>query len=161
MSEREPRPGYFIDKDGVERPDRRGKPTPPISKYSFFGGQRKGVPFRDGGVRTYVDVYSLPVWAVLSIFLALNLLDAHFTLIYLQRGGAEGNPVAQSLLDMGAGTFITVKNLGIGLGAVLFCMLKNFPNGRRGVILVLFFYQLLFVYHLFLYFNYRGIGIAA
>jgi len=27
--------------------------------------------------------------------------------------------------------------------------------------LVLFFYQLLFVYHLFLYFNYRGIGIAA
>lgn len=161
MSERKPRPGYYIDKDGVEQPDRRGQPTPPISRYSFFGGRRKGQPFAKGGQRTYVDVYSLPIWAVLSVFLALNLLDAHFTLIYLQRGGAEGNPVAQALLDMGAGTFITVKNLGIGLGAVLFCMLKNFPNGRRGVILVLFLYQILFLYHLLLYFNYGGIGISA
>jgi hypothetical protein len=161
MSEQKPRPGHYLDKDGVEHPDRREKPTPAISRYSFVGGKRKGVPFKDGGQRTYVDIYSLPVWAILSAFLALNLLDAHFTLIYLQRGGAEGNPVAQSLLDMGAGTFITVKNLGIGLGAVLFCMLKNFPNGRRGVILVLFLYQILFVYHLLLYFNYGGIGIAA
>jgi hypothetical protein len=158
---RELRTGNFIDSDGVERPDRRLQPTPPLSKFSFFGGRRRGAPYRQGGERTYVDLYSLTVWIVLSIFLSLNLLDAHFTLIYLQRGGSEGNPVAQYLLDAGAGTFITVKNLGIGLGTLLFCMLKNFPNARRGVFLVLLFYQILFFYHLLLYFNYNEIGIEA
>jgi hypothetical protein len=150
---RKPRPGYFIDGEGNERPDRRTRPTPAISRHSFFGGKRRGKPFADGGERTFVDVYGPKVWIALTLFLALNFLDAHFTLIYLQRGGAEGNPVAQLLLDQGIPAFYSFKNLGIGFGAVLFCFMKNFPNVRKGVFIVLSFYQLLFFYHLALYFN--------
>ena len=158
---REPRPGYFIDSEGNERPDRRSQPTPALSKYSFFGGRRRGLPYARGGERTFVDVYGTMVWIALSLFLALNFLDAHFTLIYLQRGGAEGNPVAQLLLNQGIAPFYTWKNLGIGIGAILFCLMKNFPNVRKGVFIVLSFYQLLFFYHLALYFNVGGEFLAA
>lgn len=158
---REARPGYFIDAEGNERPDRRTQPTPALSKYSFFGGRRRGLPYASGGERTFVDVYGTKVWIALSLFLALNFLDAHFTLIYLQRGGAEGNPVAQLLLNQGVAPFYTWKNLGIGVGAMLFCLMKNFPNVRKGVFIVLSFYQLLFFYHLALYFNVGGEFLAA
>lgn len=161
QAERVARPGYFIDAEGNERPDRRQQPTPAISRYSFFGGQRKGRPFGLGGENTFVDVYGERIWMMLTLFLALNFLDAHFTLVYLQRGGAEGNPVAQQLLNQGTPAFYTLKNIGIGLGAVLFCLMKNFKNVRRGIVIVLSFYQLLFVYHLLLYFNYRGIFLEA
>jgi uncharacterized protein DUF5658 len=161
MAQRKAREGYFIDAAGVERPDRRDRPTPPVSRYSFLGGRRKGTAFAEGGARTFVDLYSMKVWFALSFFLMLNLLDAHFTLIYLQRGGAEGNPVAQILLNAGVPIFITAKNLGIGLGVLLFCMLKNFPNSRRGIFLVLTFYSVLTIYHILLYTNAANLFLAA
>ena len=69
--------------------------------------------------------------------------------------------MAQSLLNQGIPAFYTWKNLGIGLGTVLFCLMKNFPNVRKGVFIVLSFYQLLFFYHLALYFNAGGEFLAA
>jgi uncharacterized protein DUF5658 len=161
MEKPEAKDGYFIDAEGVERPDRRAQPTPAVSRYSFWGGQRRGKAYSEGGERTYVDLYSHKVWIALSFFLMLNLLDAHFTLIYLQRGGSEGNPVAQSLLNAGVPFFITAKNLGIGFGVVLFCLLKNFPNARRGIMLVLTFYSVLTVYHILLYTNTANLFLAA
>ncbi|RMH05394.1 MAG: hypothetical protein D6702_00430 [Planctomycetota bacterium] len=141
--------------DGLSRrgPDRRRRPTPILSRYSFYGGRRRGGRRAGETADTFVDLYSFRVWLALSLFLLLNLLDSHFTLIYLQRGGEEGNPVAIALLASGIGTFILVKAVGIGLAAALFCLLKNFKNGRRGVFLALALYQALLLYHLSLYFN--------
>ncbi|HEX9793766.1 MAG TPA: DUF5658 family protein [Planctomycetota bacterium] len=142
--------------DGAARPyrgpDRRQQPTPFLSRYSFFGGRRQSG--RRGGEAdsVFVDIYSFRAWVVLSLFLLLNLLDAHFTLLYLQRGGEEANPVAVMLLEWGPSVFILVKAIGVGVGAVLFCILKNFPNARLGVFLVMVFYQLLLAYHMYLFF---------
>ncbi len=147
-----------FDADGVYRgPDRREKPTPALSRWSFWGGRRQEAGRRDGDdAETYVDVYNAWTWAMLTIFMVLNLLDAHFTLIYLQRGGEEANPVAIGLLNAGIGVFIGVKAAGITVGAAVFCILNHFKNGRIGVAIALFFYQALFVYHLLLYFNVLG-----
>jgi len=90
--------------DGI---DRRQKPTPFISRYSFFGGRRTDNGRRDGeSAPGYVDLYSPRLWALLLFFLALNLLDSHYTMIYLQRGGAEANPVALWLLGLGPWAFL-------------------------------------------------------
>jgi hypothetical protein len=138
-------------------PDRRNRPTPFLSAYSFKGGRRKSGGRRPDEVgETFVDVYPAWVWILLTLFLILNLLDAHFTLIYLQRGGEEGNPVAVQLLAQGMGSFIGVKAAGVSLGAAVFCVLANFRNGRIGVIIALSFYQLLLLYHAALYFNWIG-----
>jgi hypothetical protein len=147
-----------FDESGAYRgPDRRGKPTPVLSRWSFWGGRRSEPGRRDGDeAEFYVDVYNGWTWAMLTIFMVLNLLDAHFTLIYLQRGGEEANPVAIAMLNAGIGVFIGVKAAGITLGAAVFCILNHFKNGRVGVVVALFFYQALFVYHMLLYFNVIG-----
>jgi hypothetical protein len=134
-------------------PDRRQRPTPFLSRYSFLGGQRGG-----GGEagNSYYDRYPLATWVVLTGFLVLNLLDAHFTLVYLQRGGEEANPIAVQLLASGMWSFIGVKSFGVGVGAVIFCLLNDFKNARIGVFAALAFYQLLLLYHLSLYFGWVG-----
>lgn len=138
--------------DPKTMPDRRKRPTPFLSRYSFFGGKRRGKDRSRKDDSTFVDLYSIRVWAALSIFLVLNLLDAHFTLLYLIKGGEEANPIAVMLMDGGIPVFVGVKSLGVGIGAALFCILKNFPNARMGVALALLAYQVLLIYHLFLYF---------
>jgi hypothetical protein len=147
-----------IDADGVYRgPDRRGTPTRLFSKFTFFGGRRRTGGRRPGENReVFVDRYPLWTWIMLTVFVVLNLLDAHFTLIYLQRGGEEANPVAVQLLNAGMGSFIGVKAFGVGLGTLVFCMLNNFRNARIGVVLALTFYQLLLCYHMLLYFGKWG-----
>ena len=134
-------------------PDRRNRPTPVLSRYSFFGG-RRGIGGQSGS--SYYDRYPTCAWVVLTSFLLLNILDAHFTLIYIQRGGEEANPIAAGLLDIGMWSFIGIKAFGVGLGAVIFCILNDFKNARIGVFAALVFYQLLFFYHLSLYLGWVG-----
>ncbi len=141
----------------AQGPDRRKRPTPILSRWSFHGGRRGAGGRRPGeNERAFVDLYPLRDWVILTSFLLLNLLDAHFTLIYLQRGGEEANPVAVGMLNLGMWAFIFLKGLGISAGAVFFCLLRNWRNARFGVLLVLFLYQVLLVYHLFLYTNVIG-----
>ena len=138
-------------------PDRRKRPTPFLSRYSFLGGRRQAGGRRPGeNQEVFVDRYPLWTWVLLTTFLVLNLLDAHFTLIYLQRGGEEANPIAVKLLYAGMGTFIGVKAIGVGLGSLVFCILNNFRNARIGVVLALGFYQALLLYHMSLYFGWVG-----
>jgi len=146
------------NEDGKYRgPDRRKRPTPFLSKHSFVGGKRTMGGRRPGENReVFIDRYPLWTWILLTAFLMLNLLDAHFTLIYLQRGGEEANPVAVRLLYAGMGTFIGVKAVGVGLGAMVFCILNNFRNARIGVVVALSFYQLLLLYHMSLYYGWVG-----
>jgi hypothetical protein len=148
--------GWFEDAEGNRQPDRRGQPTPFLSRYSWFGGKRRGPENGSPRGKSYVDIYSFRGWVLLSSFLFLNLLDGHFTVIYLQRGGVEANPVVSGLLLAGLETFFVVKALVIGFGILLFCVLKNFPNARLGVLVSLFFYQALLLYHLLLYGNLMG-----
>lgn len=144
--------------DGEWRgPDRRQRPTPALSRWSFLGGRRGAGGRRPGeNARAFVDLYPMRDALILVAFLFLNLLDAHFTLVYLQRGGEEANPVAVGLLDLGMGSFIFLKGLGITAGAVFFCLLRNWRNARIGVLLVLGFYQVLLGYHWLLYTNRIG-----
>jgi hypothetical protein len=149
--------GPQVEEGGYRGPDRRRRPTPALSKWSFFGGRRSRPGRRgDESVEAFVDVYPGWSWVMLTVFMVLNLLDAHYTLLYLQRGGQEANPVAVALLDQGMGVFIGVKAAGITLGAAVFCILNHFRNGRVGVVVALSFYQALFIYHLLLYFNVWG-----
>lgn len=160
MSESESQEEVAAEAPGAEPyrgPDRRAQPTPFLSKFSFMGGNRRTGGRRPGENReVFIDSYPLWAWIMLTLFLVLNLLDAHFTLIYLQRGGEEANPVAVRLLDAGMGTFIGVKAVGVGLGAMVFCILNNFRNSRIGIAIALCFYQLLLLYHMSLYYGLVG-----
>jgi hypothetical protein len=131
-------------------PDRRKRPTPILSRFTFHGGQRR-VGRRDGELENiYVDVYSPMLVGLLVVFFALTVIDSVSTLIYLGKGGQELNPIAQWMIDQGAMFFVLTKGILSGL-CLLFVMLhKTFKPARVALSIGFSFYFLLGGYHLVL-----------
>ncbi len=126
--------------------DRRTRPTPMISAYSFLGGRRAS-----GDSDTYTDVYGLRAFALMLALNALNVLDSFFTLVYLQRGGSEGNPIADWLIRQGPTVFVLTKTLVVGVALGVLCLHKNFRRARSAVVVGTVIYVLLTLYHIFLF----------
>lgn len=137
---------YAERRSGV---DRRARPTSMISRYVFGGGRARGR--RRGEDRNiYVDRYHRADVGAASAVLLLNVLDAWLTMVYLGYGGAEANPVARKLLEMGPWWFLGAKCFAVG-GCVLFLVVhKTFSLVKPAVRLLVGFYGLLLVYHLYL-----------
>lgn len=132
-------------------PDRRSRPTPRFSRFSFFGGRRQRAR-RDGeGVDSYVDIYPTGLLVLLAWIAVMNLLDSFFTLVHLQAGGIELNPFAAMLLGTGRVGFVLWKSALIGGAILVLCLHKNFLLARLGLLLAAASYTALVVYHLTLF----------
>lgn len=132
--------------------DRRRRSTPRFSRYTFFGGRRRGprrTEERDG---SFVDVYSHALFAALVWIAFLNVADSFFTLTHLQNGHEEANPIAVELLRTGRGGFVLIKQSVITLALLVLCVHKNFPIARAGIFTAAGAYTLLLCYHLALFF---------
>lgn len=131
-------------------PDRRRRPTPILSRYTFTGGRRVGGR-RDGeSENIYVDVYSPRLVVLLLLFFALTVLDSVSTLVYLGKGGRELNPIAQWMIDTGPLFFVLAKGVLSGL-CLLFVMLhKTFKPARTALGIGFAFYFALGAWHLVL-----------
>lgn len=131
--------------------DRRSAPTPRFSRFSFHGGRRQG-PRRDiEREGSFVDRYSLRLWALLLWVALMNVGDSYFTLVHLQAGGIELNPVAAWLLETGRLGFVLIKSVLIALALCVLCVHKNFFLARVGIWTAAGSYTLLFFYHLSLF----------
>ena len=129
--------------------DRRRRPTPMLSRYSFFG-RRFGCRRTGEAANAYVDRYGNMMLGILVAIFFLCRLDAIFTLLYIQRGGAELNPVMRAAIDAGVIPFFLLK-CGLTLpGIVFLCIHKNFRHVRAILVGVLLVYTALFGYHLYL-----------
>jgi hypothetical protein len=131
-------------------PDRRTRPTPMLSRYTFFGGRRRGGRRGDEGEGMFVDRYSKRLVVLLLIFFTLTVLDSVFTVIYLRKGGEELNPIAQWMLDRGDVPFVLLKG-SLTAVCVLFVMMhKNFRYSRVALAIGFLFYFALAIYHIVL-----------
>ena len=140
----------MTDVEGSERryegPDRRGRPTPMMSRY-LFTGRRRGSR-RNGEGLVYVDRPGGWIALAFAAVVGLSLLDAWFTLDLIKSGGTEANPVMRAALNLGDRPFIVIKTV-ITMSAVAFlCLHKNWPLGRLCLGLALAGYSALTVYHL-------------
>ena len=130
--------------------DRRQQPTPFLSRYSFFGGKRFDYRREDERTCSYVDLYSKRLTIFLLIFFVLTVVDSVSTLIYIDKGGRELNPVAQWMIDQGDTFFILCKGVLTGV-CILFVMIhKNFRYSRLAICIGFSFYFLLTIYHIVL-----------
>lgn len=137
--------------EGASLPDRRREPTPRFSRYTFFGGRRKSVRRNDEREGSFVDRYS-PRLMFLILWIALmNVGDSFFTLIHLQSGAIELNPIALALLTTGRWEFVALKSLLIALALVVLCLHKNFFLARLGLWTAAGTYTVLVAYHLSLF----------
>ncbi len=133
-----------------DRVERRSRPTPRFSRFALWGGQRRGPRRREEVEGTYVDVYGVGWWLLILWIALMNCADTYFTLLHLQAGGAEINPVADELLRTGRVGFVLTKSLLIGVALVVLTVHKNFSLARLGVYAAAGIYTLLVAYHLVL-----------
>lgn len=132
--------------------DRRARPTPMWSRHAIFGGRRRTVRRIGEREGSFVDVHGHRLFLLVSAIVALNLLDAWFTLLFLSYGGRELNPFVQVVLDLGGHPlpFLWFKTFGIGLACTFLALTKNFRPARLGLWFVFVGYSLLLGWHLYL-----------
>jgi len=130
-------------------PDRRKRPTPRFSRYTLFGGRRRSGGRREGeNDGAFVDQYSGRLAVAMLWIAAMNALDSFFTLLHLQSGGIELNPVADAMLATGRIGFVAAKSLLIIVPLVVLTLHKNFPLARAGIWTAAGAYTVLVGYHL-------------
>lgn len=131
--------------------DRRQRPTPRISRYALFGGRRRKVRRTKEVEGSFVDVYSQRLWCMILWVALMNVADSYFTLVHLQSGAIELNPVAQFLLETGRVRFVLYKSSLIALSLLVLCLHKNFILARFGLWAAAGAYTVLVAYHLSLF----------
>jgi len=152
-----PAPGMMDFPDTSHReqrngPDRRRRPTPPISRYWLFG-RRRASRREEESANVYVDRYTATEWVLVLGVLVLSVLDMYFTLVHLDHGGTEANPVmAATLTAGGTGLFKLVKLAAtfIGLGVLLVHI--RFRRVKTLLSFAFLLYAGVFVFHMYLMF---------
>jgi hypothetical protein len=141
---------------GPDRPvyrgaDRRTQPTQRLSRFAFTGGRRQTVRRDEEREGAFVDLYGMRLWCLILWVTVMNLGDSFFTLVHLQAGGIELNPVAKTLLESGRSSFVFTKSFLIGLALCVLVIHKNFFLARIGLWTAAGTYTLLVGYHLLLF----------
>jgi hypothetical protein len=83
-----------------------------------------------------------------------SAFDALFTLLYIQQGGSEANPIMALALNQGVAAFVGLKMGLTGLGALLLAIHEHSWLGLRSLQTLALTYSVLLVYHLILFFRY-------
>ncbi len=137
--------------------DRRLHPTPLLCRHTVLGGRRRKGRRVGETSGVFVDLHGLMLFTVALAIVALNVLDAWFTILLLSYGGQEMNPVVAVVLTWGIGPFIACKSVGIGVCLAFLTLTKNFPISKIGMGAVLLGYLSLLIWHLYLV---SALGIA-
>ena len=95
-------------------------------KYLLFNGRREGIRREDDRSRVFFfDRYNPKLFAAITAILMLSIFDALLTLILIDKGSTELNPVMAYFLQHGLLPFIVVKYLLTSIGVVILLIFKN------------------------------------
>jgi len=131
--------------------DRRKRPTPILSRYTFFCGRRSIFRRREDRLRGgYVDRYGHRLFTVLIGIVVLNIFDALFTHMILACGGTELNPVAGWAITMFGNHFIVWKLAVIGLGLLLLCLHSKYRLAKTVIAMTVALYSGVVLYQVVL-----------
>ena len=95
-------------------------------KYLLFKGRRESVRRDEDRERIIIfDRYTPKLFATITVILILSIFDALFTLILIENGSSELNPVMAYFLQHGILPFIVAKYFLTSIGVVILLILKN------------------------------------
>ena len=95
-------------------------------KYFLFKGRREGVRRDEDYTRMFIfDRYNPKLFAAIAAILMLSILDALFTVILIENGSSELNPVMAYFLQHGLLSFIVAKYFLTSIGVVILLIFKN------------------------------------
>jgi hypothetical protein len=121
-----------IDVSRRQQPDRRAQPTT-LWSVLRFGGRRKGFRRAGEAYKAYADCASQRVVVLLFIVVGASVLDALFTLLFIQNGGTEANPLMAVAIDRGEVHFVGIKMAATGIGAWFLAAHQYFPLAFIGL----------------------------
>jgi len=123
-----------------EQKDRRKKPTPILSRYTFLGGRRlraRREEDRQGGY--YIDQYGSGAFILFCVVILFNALDGFLAFYMLHALHGVDNLPLSIIREMGGEIFILAAFI-LGSFCALFLFLhKNFPVARLAIGLVILF----------------------
>jgi hypothetical protein len=95
-------------------------------KYLLFDGRREQSRRNEDRSKAVIyDRYNPKLFFAITTILVLSILDAVLTLIVIQRGATELNPVMAYFLELGTPTFIIAKYLLTSVGVLILLIFKN------------------------------------
>ncbi len=118
-----------IENDDDERrtvPDRRLLPTSPWAALVSSGQRALNRRTNEHEQEYFVDTYSAQTLFQIVLLLALSIVDAAITLLLIQTGCEEINPVMSHLLEYGLLTFLVGKYVLTAAGIPLLLVFKNY-----------------------------------
>lgn len=116
-----------------------------------FTRQRRGADRRDAAAASYVDVHEPMLLLVTLSALLLCIIDSYNTLLLLDLGGVEVNPLMRELLDRDPTLFFGVKYIVTAICLMILVVHKRFVlmkivSGYHIIIAVIFGYTILIGY---------------
>ena len=130
--------------------DRRKQPTPGLSRYTFFGRRKMIRRKSDRQKGGYIDRYSATLFFFLITIIALNVLDALFTMMILDLKGLEANPVVHSVISLYGTKFWVWKFSIVSVSLVLLCLHSRFKLVKEIIIAISCLYVMVVIYQIFL-----------
>lgn len=95
-------------------------------KYFLINGRREVARREEDRTRSYFfDRYNQKMFAAITAILMLSIFDALLTLILIERGSSELNPVMAYFLQHGPLSFIVAKYTLTSFGVVILLIFKN------------------------------------
>ncbi len=131
--------------------DRRKNSTPAISSFTLWG-RRRAFRRREGQERGgYVDRYPSALLILLTLAVGLTLLDALFTMMILEDGGWEINPVVRSVIQLYGDGFWVWKFVIVSFSLTLLCLHSKFRLAIPVLLGITTVSIIVILYQIFLY----------
>ena len=114
--------------------DRRKKPTPALGRFTLGGRRRtfrRKIDQQKGG---YVDHYDALLFFFLISAVTLNILDAFLTIMILDLGGWEVNPIARSAIEVYGDKVWVWKFFIVSVCVVLLCLHSKFKRAKLVIV---------------------------
>jgi len=129
-------------------PDRRKQPTPILSRFTFWGQRKMLRREEDRQKGGYVDRYSPSLLFFLLLIIGLNLLDALFTMMILDYGGCEVNPIVRSAIGIYGDRFWIWKFSIVSVNVILLCLHSKFRYVRKIIPVICLVYLCIVLYQI-------------
>jgi hypothetical protein len=94
--------------------------------------------------------YSPDLLIALTLILGLNVLDAMFTMIILDQGGREVNPLVQLAMDAWGDRFWIWKFIVVSSNIVLLCLCSHLKYVKASIFGICFIYAAVVMYQILL-----------
>jgi len=133
--------------------DRRKQATPALSRYILVGERRTLRRKKDQVAGGYVDRYSPTLFIFMILIVGLNVLDAFQTILLLDLGGWEVNPIVHSAMQLFGDNFWIWKFFIASASVVVLCLHSKFRKAKPIIVFATILYIVIVFYH-FLLINY-------